>query len=124
MPLQVLSRTLVTPLHPRLLASTLCPSFLATALFAPLQVLSQTLVTLLRNATYLFFMLHFAACTFWYLARLEGFSADSWVGQLVAPEGDAPLVQEPMGVQYAFSLYFTVTTFATVGYGGCIITSQ
>ena len=45
------------------------------------RMLSQLQVTLLRNLAYLFFMLHAASCIFWFIARMEGFSADSWVGQ-------------------------------------------
>jgi cyclic nucleotide gated channel alpha 4 len=74
------------------------------------KVFTQLQVTLIRNSTYLFFILHSNSCLFWYIARMEGFSADSWVGQSYKD-----LVTQPTYVQYIFSLYFCITTFATVG---------
>ena len=74
------------------------------------KVLTQLQVTLIRNSTYLFLMLHSNACLFWYIARMEGFSTESWVGQSYQN-----LITQPTYVQYIFSLYFCITTFATVG---------
>ncbi len=68
--------------------------------------------SVLHLPQYLFFMLHSASCMFWYIARMEGFSQESWVGQSYQQ-----LVDRPTYVQYIFSLYFCITTFTTVGYG-------
>lgn len=37
--------------------------------------------TLLRNFTIAFYLVNWAGCIFWYIARQEGFGADSWVGR-------------------------------------------
>ena len=52
---------------------------------------------------------HVEACVMYYIARLDKFSEDTWLG---------PLVQDYDGVQrYVSTLYFCIVTFCTVGYG-------
>lgn len=55
------------------------------------------------------FVTNFAACTFYWLARLQSFDDSTWLG---------PLVYELNGVErYIISLYWSIVTFSTVGYG-------
>jgi hypothetical protein len=61
---------------------------------------------------YLVILLHSSACWFYWVARIKGFSEDTWLANnfdLVASQN--------ITTQYLYSLYFCVTTFATVGYG-------
>lgn len=54
------------------------------------------------------FVTNFAACTMYFLARLENFNDNTWLG---------PLVSELNGPErYIISLYWSVVTFTTVGY--------
>jgi hypothetical protein len=61
---------------------------------------------------YLVLLLHASACWFYWVARIKGFSDDTWLANnfdLVASQN--------ITTQYIYCLYFCVTTFATVGYG-------
>jgi len=65
--------------------------------------------TLLRNGLVCLFVSNFAACAMYYLARLEHFDDETWLG---------PLVNDLTGVErYIISLYWSVTTFTT---GECL----
>ena len=65
--------------------------------------------TLIRNFSVALFVTHFSACIMYLLARLQEFSDITWLG---------PLVFELSGFErYCTSLYWSVTTFTTVGYG-------
>eukprot|EP00958_Prasinococcus_capsulatus_P004934 scaffold459_cov391-Prasinococcus_capsulatus_cf.AAC.5 len=55
---------------------------------------------------------HFSACFFWYIARLENFSNETWVIQT-----DPALLTAPAFEQYVTSVYWSFTTASTVGYG-------
>jgi hypothetical protein len=65
--------------------------------------------TLIRNFSVALFVTHFSACIMYLLARLEEFSENTWLG---------PLVFDLTGfARYSTSLYWSITTFTTVGYG-------
>eukprot|EP00798_Chlamydomonas_sp_ICE-L_P017133 gene17133-23437_t len=76
------------------------------------KIVSQLAMTLIRNQTSLFYIIHWAACTFYYIARLECFAPESWVGQNYELLKDKNRFDK-----YIYSLYFSITTFATVGFG-------
>ena len=82
-------------------------SFLTFNLAAPL-----LMVTLLRNVYFTFFFANFAACAFYFEARQAGFSEHTWVGS------DPSLFQgEDTSQMYIYSLYWSLTTISTTGYG-------
>ena len=65
--------------------------------------------TLIRNFSVALFVTHFSACIMYFLARLDDFSDNTWLG---------PLVFELNGFErYCTSLYWSIITFTTVGYG-------
>lgn len=65
--------------------------------------------TLLRNAMVVVSVTHFEACTIYFIARYYGFGENTWLG---------PLVDDMTGFQrYTTSLYWSIVTFCTVGYG-------
>mmetsp|Transcript_5480 Transcript_5480/g.8080 ORF Transcript_5480/g.8080 Transcript_5480/m.8080 type:complete len:883 (-) Transcript_5480:608-3256(-) len=67
---------------------------------------------IIRTSVILIFFTHYAACTLWLLARWREFSAQTWVGD------QAPwLTTAAVPTQYIWSLYFSVITISTVGYG-------
>lgn len=53
----------------------------------------------------------------YFLARLKGFSDDTWLGPLVSEGGDSQTTFE----LYLTSLYLSVVTFCTVGKYCCCI---
>ena len=62
---------------------------------------------------YAMYVVHWVACIFYFIARQEHFTESSWLGAY-----PALLMQWPTRFDsYIFSLYWAVTTFATVGYG-------
>jgi hypothetical protein len=65
---------------------------------------------IVRLGTTIGLLVHFAACTWFLSAVLAGFSNNSWVTRVGIVEVAAPQ-------QYLRSLYWTVTTMTTVGYG-------
>lgn len=70
---------------------------------------SKVLLYLLSMAL----VIHLVACCWFLVARAEGFPADSWVWRL------GVLDMSP-GDQYTVSLYWTVVTLSTVGYGDVV----
>jgi CRP-like cAMP-binding protein len=88
-------------------------SFLTFNLAAPL-----LLVTLLRNIYFTFFLANFAACAFYFEARQAGFSEFTWVGS------DPTLFQGAgTSAMYIYSLYWSITTLSTTGYGDIAATN-
>mmetsp|Transcript_9128 Transcript_9128/g.17196 ORF Transcript_9128/g.17196 Transcript_9128/m.17196 type:complete len:487 (+) Transcript_9128:474-1934(+) len=69
--------------------------------------------TMLRNAAAVLAFAHWEACTMYYIARLHDFNEDTWLGPLVTSEGDDKSTFD----LYLTSLYLSVVTFCTVGYG-------
>jgi hypothetical protein len=82
-------------------------SYLTVNLAAPL-----LLVTLSRNVFATFFLANFSACAFYFEARQAGFGPTTWVGANAAWFAGADAAQ-----MYTYSLYWSVITLATVGYG-------
>jgi Ion channel len=65
--------------------------------------------TLLRNCAAVLLLTHIEACAMYFIARLDKFSTNTWLG---------PLVQDYNGLErYVSTLYFCIVTFCTVGYG-------
>ena len=65
--------------------------------------------TLIRNFAVLLTVTHISACIMYFLARLHGFGDDTWLG---------PHVYDLNGFErYVTALYWSVTSFTTVGYG-------
>ncbi|KAG7349409.1 ankyrin repeat domain protein [Nitzschia inconspicua] len=69
--------------------------------------------TLIRNFAAVLLVAHWEACTMYFLARLKDLSEDTWLGPLVAEGGEAQTTFD----LYLTSLYLSVVTFCTVGYG-------
>jgi hypothetical protein len=67
--------------------------------------------TLLRNGLAVVSFTHFEACSMYFLARLRNFDDSTWLGQFV----DESITGFD---RYITSLYWSIVTFATVGYGG------
>ncbi|GAX77319.1 hypothetical protein CEUSTIGMA_g4765.t1 [Chlamydomonas eustigma] len=79
--------------------------------------LGQLTVTLLRNEVYVLLLLHWGACWWYWLARVNYFSTD-----LLDPTwfATAPTVSSLNGTfvdDYIASFYFVLFTYATLGYG-------
>lgn len=65
--------------------------------------------TLIRNFAVLLTVTHISACIMYFLARLHGFGNDTWLG---------PHIYDLNGFErYVTALYWSVTSFTTVGYG-------
>lgn len=65
--------------------------------------------TLIRNFLAVMFTTHVEACAMYFLARLHNFDENTWLG----PMADDATEYE----RYVTSLYWSVVTFGTVGYG-------
>jgi len=65
---------------------------------------------IIRFGLVLVIVAHWTACTWYGLASVDGFPADSWVAREELVDADAQ-------TQYTRSLYWTITTLTTVGYG-------
>jgi len=65
--------------------------------------------TLIRNLGAVLTVTHIAACSMYFIARLESFDETTWLG---------PKVVDSSGFErYVTALYFTIVQFMTVGYG-------
>mmetsp|Transcript_18429 Transcript_18429/g.27312 ORF Transcript_18429/g.27312 Transcript_18429/m.27312 type:complete len:742 (-) Transcript_18429:150-2375(-) len=65
--------------------------------------------TLLRNFGVTLALTHVEACIMYFLARYHGFDENTWLG---------PLITDMTGFErYVTSLYWSIVTFCTVGYG-------
>lgn len=74
--------------------------------------LSLLWVTVVRNITLSLFTVHWAACGFYYVARQQGLSITTWVGNNPQYFDGTNSLE-----RYLFSLYWSLVTFATLGYG-------
>jgi len=72
--------------------------------------ISHSMVVLAKLLLLLLWLGHFEACGLWYLADVRGFGSDTWAGSM-------DLVSESNFENYLNSLYVSVTTLTTVGYG-------
>ena len=59
-----------------------------------------------------FYVAHWAACGFYFTARVHGLGTGTWIG--INP---AALAAMNTSTRYIQSYYWAITTFATVGYG-------
>ncbi|KAL7476990.1 hypothetical protein ACHAW6_002813 [Cyclotella cf. meneghiniana] len=66
--------------------------------------------TLLRNFAVVLMACHVQACIMYFLARLQHFSKDTWLGPILYES-------ETSFERYVTSFYWSITTFCTVGYG-------
>ncbi|KAL6748139.1 hypothetical protein V8C86DRAFT_3147133, partial [Haematococcus lacustris] len=73
--------------------------------------MSQMALMMLRNQLYVFFLMHWAACSFYLIARLEMFAPDnSWVGRAAHRfQGHGTTVR------YIYSYYFSISTYTGLG---------
>jgi CRP-like cAMP-binding protein len=69
--------------------------------------------TMLRNTAAVLVFVHWEACTMYFIARLNDFSEDTWLGPLVMTENQDRTTFD----LYLTSLYYNIVTFCTVGYG-------
>ncbi|KAG2444347.1 hypothetical protein HXX76_001103 [Chlamydomonas incerta] len=74
-------------------------------------VLSQGALMILRNYTYVFFTIHWAACIFYHIAHQQGnFGSQTWIGR------NSQLFRgQPVWAQYLLALYFSTTVFTAMG---------
>jgi len=56
------------------------------ALIEHKMLLSQMSLMLLRNGTFVFYIVHWMACILYYVARVDGFTENSWLGREEASE--------------------------------------
>jgi len=69
-------------------------------------------LTLSRNFSFALVWTHFSACVFYFIARAYDFDADNtWLGGSIEGLSDVE--------RYLTSLYWSIVTFTTVGYGTC-----
>lgn len=66
--------------------------------------------TLMRNFSVASFTCHVQACIMYFLARARHFGVDTWLGPVL-------FENETSFERYVTSLYWSITTFCTVGYG-------
>mmetsp|Transcript_24690 Transcript_24690/g.67287 ORF Transcript_24690/g.67287 Transcript_24690/m.67287 type:complete len:935 (+) Transcript_24690:138-2942(+) len=72
-------------------------------------MIGQVALTLLRTTTVLFYVAHWMACIFYFIARAEGFTSNSWAGAV-----DTMVEAEPWG-RYFLSLYFSFVILTGFG---------
>lgn len=83
-------------------------SYLTHNLAAPL-----LLVTLSRNVFLTFFLANLSACAFYFEALQRGLGPDTWVGAAIYPTFEGTSTAD----MYIYSLYWSVVTLSTTGYG-------
>lgn len=74
--------------------------------------LSLLAVTLVRNFVFTYYSVHWSACIFYYIARMQGLGGDTWIGH-----DTTLLIKSTPFERYIVSVYWSITTLATVGYG-------
>jgi len=75
--------------------------------------------TIVRNLAFVFYLAHWAACGFYFCARMAGFGPATWVGK-----GVAGLVGASTSDRYLASLYWAVTVFTTTGFGDLVAVNR
>lgn len=75
-------------------------------------LLSQFMLMLVRNSTYVFYIVHWMACILFYVARVDGFSENTWLGR---EEAQARIEGQGLWAKYLYSLYVAMGAFAGVG---------
>lgn len=72
--------------------------------------IKHSVMKLLTSSLSILLCVHIMACFWFYSSKIEGFNPDTWVSR-------TGLDQSEVGNLYIVSLYWTVTTLCTVGYG-------
>lgn len=72
--------------------------------------MNSRLLKLLKFLISVFLCVHLMACLWFFTARLDTFDPDTWVMRY-------GYIDDPIWSQYLTSIYWTVTTVVTVGYG-------
>ena len=72
--------------------------------------IKNSVMRLIKSFVTIILCLHLAACMWYFSARLDGFSPDTWVVRFQYQDQD-------MGSLYLISIYWAFTTLCTVGYG-------
>jgi CRP-like cAMP-binding protein len=75
--------------------------------------------TIVRNLSFVFYLAHWAACGFYFCARMAAFGPATWVGR-----GGAGLVGGTTPDKYLASLYWAVTVFTTTGFGDLVAVNR
>jgi CRP-like cAMP-binding protein len=81
--------------------------------FQDLLQLNRGVMRIVSFALTILVIVHIVGCLWFFLAKLEGFTPDSWVVR-------HRLVDSPMSSQYIAAIYWSFTTLATVGYGDIV----
>lgn len=72
--------------------------------------LRHTELKLLKACSIVILAIHIIACFWYYTAKIDGFSPDTWVVR-------SGYIDKSIGEKYLISVYWALTTLSTVGYG-------
>ena len=72
--------------------------------------IKHSIMKLLTSSLSILLCVHIMACFWYYSSKIEGFNPDTWVFR-------SGIDLDELGTLYIVSLYWTVTTLCTVGYG-------
>jgi hypothetical protein len=72
--------------------------------------LRHTELKLLKACSIVILAIHIIACVWYYTAKLDGFSPDTWVVR-------SGYIDKSIGEKYLIGVYWAFTTLSTVGYG-------
>ena len=72
--------------------------------------IKHSIMKLLTSSLSILLCVHIMACFWYYSSKIEGFNPDTWVSR-------SGIDQDEISSLYIISLYWTVTTLCTVGYG-------
>jgi hypothetical protein len=82
--------------------------------------LNHLFITIFRNQLYVAFLLHWCACWWFWLARINHFGIDPSNPSWIITASTLQDRQTSLFQDYVASLYFVTVSFATVGYGDII----
>lgn len=77
-------------------------------------------ISLLQFTLLIFFCAHWCGCSFFMLARFQGFPKTSWVMQYDGIDGAKNLLELPRTTQYLASIYWSLTIMSTTGFGDIV----
>lgn len=78
--------------------------------FQDLLQVNSRVFKLIKFLLYVMISVHLMACVWFFAAKMQNFAVDSWVVRY-------RLTESSTGKQYLSSIYFSITTLVTVGYG-------